>query len=108
MALSTDKDVGENKTFTNFEPTKTINSKEVDRKLSFHHHITNICKKADQKQKALLKPKTISSCLEDRKENFLQYIDQVPIQFCSLVWMFCFRKLINKVLERPEFNLQGQ
>ena len=60
-----DKDVGENKTLQMLGQEKTINSKEVeslgitiDEKLSFHHHIKNICKKAGRKQKALLKPKT--------------------------------------------------
>ena len=55
--VSIDKDVGENKTLQ----ISSQQSKEVeilritiDQKL-FHQHIKNICKKADQKQSALLR-----------------------------------------------------
>ena len=56
------KDIGESKTLQISSQQKMINSKEVkisgitiDQKLSFHQHIKNICKKAGQKQSALLR-----------------------------------------------------
>ena len=73
----------------------------IDRNLNFKGHIKNICKKAGQRLKALLK---ISSHLNTDKKALL-YKSMIKSQFayCLLVWMFCFRQsnnLINKVNER--------
>ena len=69
--------------------------------MSFHTHIKNVCRKADQKLSALLR---ISPYLDHRKKVLL-YKSMLKSQFncCPLVWMFCLRKsnsFINKVHER--------
>ena len=92
----------------NFNNFVIKNSKEVeilgitlDRNMNFHTHIKNICRKAGQKLRALLR---ISPYLDQRK-NVLLYKSMIKSQFnyCLLVWMFCSRQsnnLINKVHER--------
>ena len=92
----------------NFNNLAIKNSKEVeilgmtlDRKMSFHTHIKNICRKAGQKLSALLR---ISPYLDQGKKVLL-YKSMIKSQFnyCPLVWMFCSRQsnnLINKVHER--------
>ena len=73
----------------------------LDRNINFHTHVKNICRKAGQKLRALLR---VSPYLDQRK-NVLIYKSMIKSQFncCPLVWMFCSRRsnnLINKVHEK--------
>ena len=94
------KDVEENETLQILSKQKMINSKvnilgiKIDQKLSFHHHIKSISKKACQKLSALLR---ISPYLKNDKMIKSQF------NYCPLARMFCSRKsnnMINKVQQR--------
>ena len=71
----------------------------IEQKLTFTKHIKNLCKKAGQKLCALLR---ISPYVDENLKKSFSIIKS-QFNYCSLVWMFCSRKLnnlINIVQER--------
>ena len=97
-----DKDVFyyDNLTLTNSNEEE-IFGVTTDRKLTFHQHIKEMCRKAGQKLSASLR---LSPYLDANKRKTI-YTTMVKSQltYCPLVWVFCPRSsgnLINKVPER--------
>ena len=77
-----------------------ISGVTLDRKLAFHQHVKNMCRKAGQNLSTLLR---LSPYLDINKRKTI-YTTMVKSQlnYCPLVWMFCTRRssnLVNKVQE---------
>ena len=73
----------------------------LDSKLTFEHHVRNLCQKVSNKLFALSR---IAHCMDQAKLRMLMtsYINS-QFQYCPLAWMFHSRKLntkINKLHER--------
>ena len=102
------KDTNEKDVFKLNESQIMKNSEEVDilgikvdRKLTFHQHIKEICKKAGQKLSALLRMSPYID--KDKRKIIYNSIIKSQFNYCPLVWMFCLRKsnnLMNKIQER--------
>ena len=71
----------------------------IDNKLTFDGHMKTMCRKADQKLRALFR---ISPYLEtDKKELFFKSMVKSQFIYYLLVWMFCSRNANNlKIQER--------
>ena len=73
----------------------------LDRNLGFNTHAKNICRKAGQKLRALLR---ISPYLVQGKKGLLyKSMKKSQFNYCLLVWMYCSRQsnnLMNRVHER--------
>ena len=67
----------------------------IDNKLNFNEHVSNICKKANQKLHALAR---IGQYLEKDKLRIIMktFIDS-QFNYCPLIWMFHSRTLNNKI-----------
>ena len=73
----------------------------IDNKLTFDEHISRLCNKASQKLHALARIATYMN-LSKRRIIMKAFISS-RFGYCSLVWMFCSRRLnhrINKIQER--------
>ena len=73
----------------------------IDIKLTFHHHVKKMCRKATQKLRALLR---LSPYLDtnERKKIYTTMVES-QLNYFPLVWMFCPRRsnnFIDKVQER--------
>jgi len=95
--------------FINSVPIKNSNSEvllgiEIDSKLSFDLHITNLCKKANQKLSALTRLSSFMT-FDQRKLIFNAFI-RSHFSYCPLVWMFHSRKLNNKINHLHERSLR--
>ena len=81
------------------ETIKESNSVEllgikINAYLNMNEHVTNLCKKANQKLHALAR---ISKYLrEDKLKIFMKTFIQSQFNYCPLVWMFHNRPLNNK------------
>ena len=73
----------------------------IDRKLTFHHHIKNKCRKTGQKLSNLLR---LSPYLDtNKRKTICTTMIKSQLNYCPLVWMFSPKRssnLINKVQER--------
>ena len=73
----------------------------IDNKLTFNKHVTNLCKKGNQKLHALAR---ISKFLcEEKLRLIMKTFVESQFNYCPLIWMFHSRKLntkINKLHER--------
>ena len=66
-----------------------------DNKLDFTEHITKLCKKANQKLHAMAR---ISKLITKEKLRIiLKSFIESQFAYCPLVWMFCSRKLNNRI-----------
>ena len=67
----------------------------IDKNLNFSDHISNLCKRANQKLHALTR---ISRYIDQNKLKLLmRAFVTSQFSFCPLVWMFHSRKLNNKI-----------
>ena len=67
----------------------------LDRRLNFKNHVSNLCKKASQKLHALAR---VSKYMEKSKlELTMTSFLMSHFSYCSLVWMFHYRKSYNKI-----------
>ena len=67
----------------------------IDTNLNFNEHVTNLCKKANQKLHALAR---ISKYLiEDKLKILMKTFIQSQFNYSPLVWMFHSRTLNNKI-----------
>ena len=67
----------------------------IDNKLSFNEHVTNICKKANQKLHALAR---IAKYLDHNKlKIIMKTFFESQFNYCPLTWMFHSRKLNNRI-----------
>ena len=76
----------------------------IDNKLNFNEHVTNICKKANQKLHALAR---IARYLDPHKLRVIMktFIDS-QFNYCPLTWMFHSRTLNNKINKLHERALR--
>ena len=68
----------------------------IDNKLTFKSHLKNICKKPNQKLKALVKKKTKFASPFQRKTLSNSFIKS-QFSYCPLIWMFTSKGLNNKI-----------
>ena len=73
----------------------------IDCKLNFDEHVSRLCDKASQKLNALAR---IASFMKtEQKRKIMKAFISSQFGYCSLVWMFCSRRLnsrINRIQER--------
>lgn len=76
----------------------------IDKKLNFTEHVTNICKKANQKLHALAR---IAKYLDTEKLRLIMktFIDS-QFNYCPLTWMFHSRIMNNKINKLHERALR--
>jgi len=70
---------------------------KIDTKLSFIPHVTELCKKSNQKLRALRRVRKFLS--EDQTKLLVNAYILSPFNYCPLIWMFCGKggsNLINK------------
>ena len=87
---------------------KILNSRQVkmlgitiDNGLNFNEHVTKLCKKASQKLHAL--SRICNYMTVEQRRVIMKAFIQSQFGYCPLVWMFCSRRLnnrINKIHER--------
>ena len=76
----------------------------IDKDLKFTEHVSNLCKKGNQKLHALAR---ISKYLkEDKLKLIMKTFVQSQFNYCSLVWMFHNRNLNNKINKLHERALR--
>ena len=67
----------------------------IDKNLKFNSHLTELCKKVGHKVTALAR---IAKLLPFHKRRILlKTFTESQFSYCPLVWMFCSRKLNNKI-----------
>ena len=71
----------------------------IDRNLRFNVHVSNICKKANQKLSALMRLGRFYN-LEQRRLLMKSFVES-QFAFCLLVWMFHDRGSNNKINKSP-------
>ena len=77
---------------------------KIDSNLNFNEHVTNLCKKGNQKLHALAR---ISKYLnEDKLKIIMKTFIQSQFNYCPLVWMFHSRTLNNKINKLHERALR--
>ena len=76
----------------------------VDNKLNFKEHVTKLCKKANQKLRALAR---IAKYLNtDKLKIIMKTFIESQFNYCPLVWMFHSRMLNNKINKLHETALR--
>ena len=73
----------------------------IDNKLTFSQHVTNLCKKGNQKLHALARISKLLS--QDKLKLIMKTFIESQFNYCPLIWMFHSRTLntkINKLHER--------
>ena len=73
----------------------------IDNKLTFNEHVTNLCKKGNQKLHALARISKLLS--QDKLKLIMKTFIESQFNYCPLIWMFHSRTLntkINKLHER--------
>ena len=73
----------------------------IDRELTFDTYVRIICKKASQKLTAILRLANILS--EHKRKVLLKTFFESQFSYCPLLWMFCSRKLNNKINRLHEY-----
>ena len=82
---------------------------KVDSKLSFNPHVTELCKKSNQKLRALRRERKFLS--EDQAKLLVNSYILSPFNYCPLVWMFCGKggsSLIEKCHHRALCALKNK
>ena len=82
---------------------------KVDAKLSFIPHVTELCKKSNQKLRALRRVRHFLT--EDQTKLLLNSYILSPFNYCLLVWMFCGKggsNLIEKCHYRALCTLKSK
>ena len=87
-------------TIFNSQSEKLVGIK-IDNNLTFKGHVSNLCKKANQKLNALARISHYMS--SDKLKVIMKAFIVSQFSYCPLIWMFHSRKLnnrINKIQER--------
>ena len=69
----------------------------LDKNINFKRHIQNICRKANNKTKALLRIRKFLN-LEQARVLAEAYISS-DFRYCPLIWMFCGKKSDNLIVK---------
>ena len=76
----------------------------VDKQLNFNAYLENVCKKASCKVTALAR---LVRILPFRKRRImLNTFIESQFSYCPLVWMFCSKKMHNKINHIHEMELR--
>ena len=67
----------------------------IDKNLNFNEHLSIICKKASTKVTALARLVTILPF--ERKRLLMKAFIESQFSYCPLIWMFCSRKMNDKI-----------
>ena len=76
----------------------------IDTELKFEVHISNLCNKGNLKLSVLSRLRKILT-LEQRKVVFKSFFE-AQFKYCPLIWMFCSRKINNKINKLHERALR--
>ena len=76
----------------------------IDSQLKFEEHVLKICLKASRKLTALSRMSKFL-CFNKRRTLFKAFF-QSQFQYCPLIWMFCSRKMNNKINRLQERALR--
>ena len=72
----------------------------MDNRISFEHHITSLCKKANQKFYALAR--IVHFMDFEKRRSLMKAFDISQFNYCSSIWMFqnrALNKIINEIHE---------
>ena len=77
----------------------------IDNKLDFTEHLNTVYKKANLKLHALNR---ISRFLSSEQLLLIinAFINSMPFNYCPLIWMFCYRRIMHKTNEIHEWFLR--
>ena len=76
----------------------------IDKKLNFNTHLSTICKKASQKVTVLAR---IAKTLPFHKRRIiLKTFIESQFSYCSLLWMFCSKRMNDKINHIHERGLR--
>ena len=76
----------------------------IDSKLNFDEHVWRLCDKATQKLNVLAR---IASFMKiDQKRKIMKAFISSQFGYCPLVWMFCSRRLDNRINRIQERTLR--
>ena len=67
----------------------------IDNKLNFNEHLTILCKKASAKVTALAR--LVKIIPMKKKRILMKSFIQSQFSYCPLIWMFCSRKINNRI-----------
>ena len=67
----------------------------IDKKLTFNKHLSILCKKVSGKVSALARMVKIIPF--DKKRLLMNTFIESQFSYCPLIWMFCSRKMNNKI-----------
>ena len=67
----------------------------IDKKLNFNKHLSILCKKVSGKVSALARITKIVPF--DKKRLLMRTFIESQFSYCPLIWMFCSRKMNNKI-----------
>ena len=67
----------------------------VDKQLNFNAHLSNICKKASSKVTALAR--LVRLLPFHKRRLMLKTFIESQFSYCPLIWMFCSKKMNNKI-----------
>ena len=80
-------------------PHFTLTSrKKKDKNINFKRHVQNICRKANNKTKALLHIRKFLT-LEQAQVLAEAYIFHQVLEYCPLIWMFCSKMSDNLIVK---------
>ena len=85
-------------------PTIDLLGLNIDNNLDFKEHVSNLCKKGNQKLHALVR---ISKYLNlDKLKILMRAFINSQFKYCPLIWMFHNRRLNNKINKLHERALR--
>ena len=67
----------------------------IDKKLNFNEHLSKLCKKVSGKVSALAR--MVKSIPFHKKRLLLKTFIESQFSYCPVIWMFCSRKMNNKI-----------
>ena len=95
--------------FALVDGNKIFNSKQekvlgiiIDNELSFNEHVAKLCNKVSQKLHALTR---VAQFMTMETRHIITFI-QSQFGYCPLVWMFCSRRLNNRINRIHESSLR--
>ena len=86
------------------ENSVTLLGIEIDNKLNFNKHVTNLVKKGNQKLHALARISKFLS--EDKLKLIMRTFIESQFNYCPLLWMFHSREMNNKINKLHERALR--
>ena len=76
-------------------PQEKLLGLTIDKNLNFEAHLSNVCKKASVKVTALAR--LVKLVPFERKRLLMKSFIESQFSYCPLIWMFCSRKMNQKI-----------